>query len=169
MLDKLEDIERRFVHIEDSLQNPQLSGEEYIRLTKERSQIEKIVETFRQYKTLVQQKQDAQELIDSDAGDSELVSLAKEELLEAEKSIEKLSYDLKILLLPTDPRDHKNVLLEIRAGTGGEEAALFASAFKKLPFSSEPNEYFVLASAPLTFLTSKDFNSSSVKSNTLTS
>lgn len=125
MFDKLEAIERRFVYIEESLASPHLDSEQVIKLTKERAEIESIVLTYRELKTLQSALQEANDLAQS--GDKEMAELAREEIAQLQAQIKEISQKLKTLLLPTDPLDSKNVLLEIRAGTGGDEASLFCS------------------------------------------
>lgn len=124
MFDKLEEIEQRFISIEQSLMQGDLDGKELARLTRERSDIEDVVETYRQYKTAAGEKADAEEMASS--GDPELQALAKEEMRSLDSNLEELKKQLTVLMLPTDPNDNKNVILEIRAGTGGEEAGIFS-------------------------------------------
>lgn len=124
MFDKLEEIEQRFISIEQSLMQGDLDGKELAKLTRERSEIESVVETYRQYKVAACEKADAEEMASS--GDPELQALAKEEMRNLESSLEDLKKNLTVLMLPTDPNDSKNVILEIRAGTGGEEAGIFS-------------------------------------------
>ena len=125
MFDNLEGVVRRFNEIEDSLASGQLKPGDLTRLTKERAAIQELVENYQQYRTLKKQREETKELLNG--GDSELRAMAKEELDELDKSIESMEKKLMLLSLPKDPNDQKNVILEIRAGTGGEEAALFAS------------------------------------------
>lgn len=123
MLDKLFDIEQRFISIEQSLMQPGLDGKEVAKLTKERSDLEDIVECYRSYKSIDKQLSEAKEMLDSD--DADLKAMAKEEVDLLQKDLETLKKDLVIKMLPSDPLDSKNVILEIRAGTGGDEAAIF--------------------------------------------
>ncbi len=125
MFENLEGVERRFMEIEDSLASGQLKPVELTKLTKERAAMQDLVEGYRKYCKLKQSRDEAKELLAT--GDSEMRSLAKEELDELEKDIEAIEKHLMLLSLPTDPNDLKNVILEIRAGTGGEEASLFAA------------------------------------------
>lgn len=125
MFDKLEAIERRLIHIEDSLMSPNLDGEQVVKLSKERSEIEPVVTTYREYKALHKALAETKELLDS--SDKDMVELAKEELPGLQEKVKDITHQLKLLLLPTDPLDAKNVILEIRAGTGGDEAGLFAA------------------------------------------
>ncbi len=125
MFDKLEAIERRFVYIEESLASPHMDSDQFIKLTKERAEIESVVLTYRELKVLQAALSEANELLQ--AGDKEMAELAKEESEQLQTQIKDISQKLKTLLLPSDPLDNKNVLLEIRAGTGGDEASLFCS------------------------------------------
>ena len=93
---------------------------------KEQADLAPIVDAYKQYKQAKQDVEDSLALLDEES-DKEMKELAKEELADAKKRIEELEQELKILLLPKDPNDEKNVIVEIRAGAGGDEAALFAS------------------------------------------
>ena len=126
MFDRLDVIEARYVELMGLLADPavQADAAKYRDLGKELSEIQPLVEKYRDFKTVDQQTRDAQELVRG--ADAEMAALAKEELKELEPRHAVLLEELRILLLPKDPNDEKNVLLEIRAGTGGDEAALFA-------------------------------------------
>lgn len=124
MLAKLEDIEHRFVSIDEQLSQPGLSGNELTKLSKERAEIEGIVETFRKCRDLKNRLTEAKEMLEGD--DTDMADLAKEEVSEITPELEQAEAELTVLLLPSDPNDAKNVILEVRAGTGGDEAALFA-------------------------------------------
>lgn len=128
MIDKLESILKRSEEINEELTKPEVLNDQQklIQLTKERSDLEEIVETYKEYKEVKKNIEGNKELIYSKV-DPELVELAKEELDELEPLLEKLEEKLKLLLIPKDPDDSKNCIVEIRAGTGGEEAALFAA------------------------------------------
>lgn len=128
VIDKLEEIEKRFEEIESLLAKEDIISDfnRYQSLLKERAKIEEIVEKFREYKRLLKEKEDLEEMVKEEQ-DEDLRSLAETELEDIEKRIEKVEFDLKALLLPKDPNDEKNIIMEIRAGTGGEEAALFAA------------------------------------------
>lgn len=125
MFAKLDDVTRRFEEIEVALARPGLSGDELRELAKERSSLEDIVTSYREYKRLSAEREDTKEILKQES-DHDLKNLAKEELDALTAQIEKSQQQLTLLLLPKDPDDKKNVLLEIRAGTGGEEASLFA-------------------------------------------
>ncbi|MCX7721352.1 MAG: peptide chain release factor 1 [Dictyoglomus thermophilum] len=128
VLDKLEEIEKRFKEIENLLTKEEIISDlsRYQSLLKERAKIEEIVEKFSEYKKLLKEREDL-EVMTKEEQDEDLRSLAEAELEEIEKKLEKIEFDLKALLLPKDPNDEKNIIMEIRAGTGGEEAALFAA------------------------------------------
>lgn len=125
MFSNLEALERRFLEIEDSLASGQLKATDLTRLTKERASLEEMVATYRVYKALQQTRDEARVMLGE--SDAEMRALAKDELDDANAQIEATEKKLILLTLPKDPNDAKNVLLEVRAGTGGEEASLFAA------------------------------------------
>ncbi|GAQ95775.1 peptide chain release factor 1 [Thermodesulfovibrio aggregans] len=127
MLEKLMDVENKYEKITQALSDPKVlsNKEEYMKYSREQAELEPIVTKFREYKKILNQIQEVEEIIKD--GDSDLKELAEEELQKLKKIKPQIEQELKILLLPKDPRDEKNVILEIRAGTGGEEAALFAA------------------------------------------
>ncbi len=120
-------IEERYEGLLKRLSDPEVIRDTalYMRLSKERSDLKPIVEGFREYKKLLHDVREAEDLLRS--GDPELRKLAEEEIETLRKRLPALEKELRIMLLPRDPRDDRNVILEIRAGTGGEEAALFAA------------------------------------------
>lgn len=125
MLDKIKGIEDRYAEINQELLEV---GEDYMRateLSKERSDLEPIIEKAKTYREVLERIEEAQALVDGD--DTELAELAQMELEELEPQIEPLENQIKSLLLPKDPRDGKNVIMEIRAGAGGDEAGIFAA------------------------------------------
>ena len=128
MLNKLKDAELRYVHIEQELALPETVAdqEKYKALMKEYKQLTPVIEKYREYKSCEQQMNDALEIADDSSADSDMRELARAEYEEQKECISSLSDELKILLLPKDENDDKNVIVEIRAGAGGEEAALFA-------------------------------------------
>ena len=125
MFEKLGEVEDRFMDLENSLSRPGLSPDELTKMSRERASIEPVVETYRRYKELLQQQKEAQEMLAD--GDDELKELAKEELELASSDILKVEEELTLLTLPKDPNDERNVIMEIRAGTGGDEASLFSA------------------------------------------
>ncbi len=133
MFDKLEEVERRYMEVESRLADPDLAGQgdEFRKLSQEHADLQEIIEAYRRYKKLQSDKKSNLELLEQEK-DGELRSLAQEELSELNEAIEKVEQNLKLLLLPKDPNDRKNVILEIRAGAGGDEAALFAGQLFRL-------------------------------------
>jgi peptide chain release factor 1 len=126
MIAKLEGVERRFVELEKALSDPAVIGDrdEFRRVAREHSELSKVVEAFRRYKKVIDGLAEGRELLDD--SDPEMRDLARAEVESLESELDELTHELKVLLLPKDPNDEKDVILEIRAGTGGEEAALFA-------------------------------------------
>lgn len=133
MLKRLEEIEKKYNELTELLSSPEVIGNqsEFQKYAKEQSGLSEIVESYRQYKETDRQLQDINSMLgeELDAEMKKMAELEKDEL-EAEK--QKLEEELKILLLPKDPNDEKNVIMEIRAGAGGEEAALFAGNLYKM-------------------------------------
>jgi peptide chain release factor 1 len=127
MFDKLEEVTDRFHEIESLLSDPKVAGQQgrFRELTKEHADLSAIVEVYAEYRAVCEELAGLRELL-SDA-ESELKEMARHELPELECRRSELEQKLKVLLLPKDPNDEKNVILEIRAGTGGDEAALFAA------------------------------------------
>ena len=127
MFQKLEDVERRYVDLEASLVDPAVIGhrKEYARLAKERSDLEQIVQRYRDWKRLSAEIEGHKVLLEEH--DAEIRELAKAELPALREQRAALEDELRRLLLPRDPNDERNVLVEIRAGTGGDEASLFAA------------------------------------------
>ena len=127
MFAKLETLEGKFMELEHELAEPDVFNdqERYRKLTKAHADLKPVVNIFRQYKALRQNLADNRELA-SDP-DPDIREMAAEDIKTLEEKLPQLEHELKVLLLPTDPLDEKNILLEIRAGTGGEEAALFAA------------------------------------------
>ena len=123
MFAKLESLERKFLDLEQELADPTVFNDRYRKLTKAHSDLKPVVDIFRQYRELKQNLADNQELLND--ADPDIREMAHEEIKSIEEKLPELEHDLKVLLLPTDPLDEKNIILEIRAGTGGEEAALF--------------------------------------------
>ena len=133
MFDKLEDLLIRFEEILSELQEPDVAYDQnrFRKLMKEQNDLTPIVEAYREYKTCKQAIADSLEMLEIES-DEEMRELAKEELNDAKKRVEELEHELKILLLPKDPNDDKNVVVEIRAGAGGDEAALFAAEIYRM-------------------------------------
>ncbi|MBR3791178.1 MAG: peptide chain release factor 1 [Clostridia bacterium] len=133
MFDKLEALEDRFRILSEKISDPDVISdqENWRKYMKEHSDLSPIIEKYREYKTAKQTIQDDKEMLESGEG-KELEDLIKEEISEAEKTLKVVSEELKVLLLPKDPNDEKNVIIEIRGGTGGEEAALFAADLMRM-------------------------------------
>ena len=133
MFDKLEDLIVRLEEILRDLSEPEVANDSrrFQKLMKEQAEITPIVETYKAYKQAKQDEEDSLALLDEES-DPEMKELAKAELNDAKDRIEKLEGELKILLLPKDPNDDKNVIVEIRAGAGGDEAALFAAEIYRM-------------------------------------
>ena len=128
MFDKLEDLLIRYEEVMGELQEPGVANdpERFRKLMKEQSDLAPIVEAYNEYKQCKQNIEDSLMMLEEES-DEEMRELAKEELNESKARVEELEQELKILLLPKDPNDDKNVIVEIRAGAGGDEAALFAA------------------------------------------
>ena len=133
MFDKLEDLLIRLDEILSELQEPDVANdqERFRKLMKEQNDLTPIVEAYKEYKASKQAIQDSLDMLEEES-DEEMRELAKEELNEAKARVEELEHELKILLLPKDPNDDKNVMVEIRAGAGGDEAALFAAEIYRM-------------------------------------
>ena len=133
MFDKLESIEERYNEILKELGEPDVVSDQnrFRKLMKEQSDLSPIVEAYIEYKNEKRTIDESLEILDEES-DEELKELAKEELAQAKKALEDISEKLKILLLPKDENDDKNVYMEIRAGAGGDEAALFAAELYRM-------------------------------------
>ena len=133
MFDRLDDILIHYEELMQELNNPSVAEDQkrFRKLMKEQADLSELVETYSQYKKAKQTVEDSLTLLDEES-DEEMREMAKEELYDAKKQIEALEQELKILLLPKDPNDDKNIILEIRAGAGGDEAALFASELYRM-------------------------------------
>jgi peptide chain release factor 1 len=127
MFQKLHEVENRFQELEQLLSDPKVlaNPKEMQKLARERAELAKLVESYRLYKKVSEEILTSQELLEE--SDEEMRNLAKAEISKLKEKQIVLEQEMKILLLPRDPRDEKNIFLEIRAGTGGEEAALFAA------------------------------------------
>jgi peptide chain release factor 1 len=128
MFDRLESVAEKFRNLESDLSNPELlaNQKEYQKVVKEHSEIAPIVEAYQRYKDIKQQILESQELLEQEE-DPEMRELIRDEILQLKKDQEDTESALRVMLSPKDPNDDKNVILEIRAGTGGEEAALFVA------------------------------------------
>jgi peptide chain release factor 1 len=126
MFEKLKGVEERFSEIEKHLSDPEIVNDRqaYQKLILEHAELNKIVSVFKEYQSVLQGIEDSTELLQD--SDPEIKNLARDEVSALNQNKDRLEDDLRKLLLPKDPNDDKNVIVEIRAGTGGEEAALFA-------------------------------------------
>jgi len=133
MFDKLEDLVVRFNEILEELNDPTVVNdqEKFRKLMKEQNDLSAIVEKYKEYKNTKQNIEDSLFILDEES-DEELKEMAKEELAESKDRLVEIEEELKILLLPKDPNDDKNVIVEIRGGTGGDEAALFAAELYRM-------------------------------------
>ncbi|MFN3694388.1 MAG: peptide chain release factor 1 [Ignavibacterium sp.] len=127
-LDKLEKVKQRYDQINELYSNPEYinNPEKIIALNKEKSEIEDVVRVYEKYVKILKDIEGHKEIIEN-SNEKDLVDLAYAEMDEINEQLEKVEEEIKVLLLPKDPNDDKNVIMEIRAGTGGEEAALFAN------------------------------------------
>ena len=133
MFDRLEDTLVRFEELLSMLSEPDVANDpkRFQKLMKEQADLAPIVEAYKEYKVNKQNIEDSLAMLQEE-NDEELRELAKEELAESKEKVEELEQKLKILLLPKDPNDDKNVIVEIRAGAGGDEAALFAAEIYRM-------------------------------------
>ncbi len=133
MFEHLDDIEKKYEEILRELGDPETANDlnRYRELMKEQSELTELVETYRSYRKNQETVSDSLELLEAES-DPEMKEMLKEELAGAKKQVESLDRQLKIMLLPRDPNDSRNVVVEIRAGAGGDEAALFAAEMYRL-------------------------------------
>ena len=133
MFDNLDDILVHYEELMMELGSTDVANDQnkFRKLMKEQSDLQPLVESYKEYKKVRQDQEDALALLETE-NDEDLRDMAKEELSEAKKREEELEQELKILLLPKDPNDDKNIMLEIRAGAGGDEAALFAAELYRM-------------------------------------
>ena len=134
MFENLAGVESRFLELEQQLADPEVVSDikQYTSLLKEHKNMTPIVETYRVYKKAEEDLDEAKAILDDSGSDKEFRDLAQEEMAAAKETLEETAEQLKILLLPRDPNDEKNVIVEIRSGAGGEEAALFAGSLLRM-------------------------------------
>ncbi len=127
MLDKLQIVKQRFDEVSDLIIQPDIISDQkrYVQLNKEYKDLGKVVKKAKEYETLLGNIEEAKEII-SDGSDAEMVEMAKMEMNDAQERIPVLEEEIKFLLIPQDPEDSKNAVVELRAGTGGDEASIFA-------------------------------------------
>ena len=130
MFQKLDDVEKKYIDLTEKISDPEVISRqnEWKVMMKEHSELEPIVEKYREYKKVEKNLEEAKEMMN----DPELKELAETEMLEAKEKLPKIEEELKILLIPKDPDDDKNVICEIRGGAGGDEAALFAGTLYRM-------------------------------------
>ncbi len=133
MFDKLEDLLQRYEELQNELSDPNVVNDQarFRKLMKEQNDLADIVAEYKRYKQTKQDIEDSLLMLDEES-DEEMREMAKEELAEAKNRLEECEQNLKILLIPKDPNDEKNVIVEIRAGAGGDEAALFAAELYRM-------------------------------------
>ena len=142
MVEKLKLVENRFAELSELIIQPGIVSDQkrYIQISKEYKDLKKIIDKGEVYKNLIANKSEAQEIISIEK-DDEMIEMAKMQLEEVEAELPKIEEDLKVLLIPKDPDDSKNVVVEIRAGTGGDEASIFAGDLYRMytKFSESKN------------------------------
>jgi len=142
MLDKIEELERRFQELEALLSDPVIIGNqpEFRKLSREHSDLSPLVDVYRRYRKVIEEMEENRELL----ADPEMKDMAAEELNSLEEEKTRLDSEIRLLLLPKDPNDSRNVILEIRAGTGGDESALFSGdLFRMYSRFAEKNRWKV--------------------------
>ncbi len=133
MFDKLEDLLKRYEELLEELKSPDVASDNvrFRKLMKEQSDLAPLVDAYKEYKEKGKEIEDSIEMLSGES-DEEMREMLKETIAEDKKRVEELEHEMKILLLPKDPNDDKNVILEIRAGAGGDEAALFAAEIYRM-------------------------------------
>ncbi len=133
MLERLEQIEARYEELANELSAPELLADQvaYTKAARQHRTLGEVVEKYRTWKTLKAELAGAQELVES-ADDEEMREMARLEVETLQRKLESVDTELKLLLVPSDPNDEKNVIVEIRAGTGGDEATLFAAEMLRM-------------------------------------
>lgn len=134
MFEKLLEVEKRYDEVNELVCRPEVIAdlEEYTRLMKEMKQLTPVVEKFREYKAAKETNTESREMLGDSSLDADFAAMVKEEFELSKQDMERLSEELKVLLLPRDPNDDKNVIIEIRGGAGGEESALFAGVLYRM-------------------------------------
>lgn len=134
MFDKLTEVEKRFEEVNNLVCQPEIvtDQEQYTKLMKEMKQLTPVVEKFREYKRAKETNEESRAMLDEGGLDTDFAEMVKEEFEQSKEDIERIAEELKILLLPRDPNDDRNVIIEIRGGAGGEESALFAGVLFRM-------------------------------------
>jgi len=133
MFDRLDELETKYASLSEAVSDPAIIADtnKWRTYMKEHSELSPIMETYREYKRLQSSYEEAKTLLEEES-DNELRQLAKEEIKESQEALDRVTEELKVLLLPKDPNDEKNVIVEIRGGAGGDEAALFANSLYRM-------------------------------------
>ncbi|NLE24227.1 MAG: PCRF domain-containing protein, partial [Clostridiaceae bacterium] len=133
MIERLEAIENRYEELNMRLADPSIMNdqEQYLKLMKEHSDLTEIVEKFREYKSFIKALEESELMLD-EKPDKDLKEMIEAEIEDAKDGIERTERELKVLLMPKDPNDDKDVIVEIRGGAGGDEAALFAAVLYRM-------------------------------------
>ena len=133
MFERLNEVEDRYDELTRRMSDPEIFNDQkaYQQVAKEHSSLTELVTKYKEFKNVQQQKRDTEELLHEQL-DDEMRNLAQAELDELKEKEHQLEQELQVLLLPTDPNDEKSVMIEVRAGTGGEEAALFAGELLRM-------------------------------------
>ena len=128
MFNRLESVEEKYLQLEQELSKPEIlaNQKEYQKVTREHAEMSPVVEAYRQYRKLTQQILENQQMLEAET-DPEMIELIRQDLTSLRNELDATEMELKLMLAPKDPMDEKNVILEIRAGTGGDEAALFVA------------------------------------------
>lgn len=134
MFDKLTEVEKRFDEVNNLICQPEIIAdiEQYTKLMKEAKQLTPVVEKFREYKKAQESFEESKEMLGDSSLDDDFAQMVKEEFEQSKIDMERIQEELKILLLPRDPNDDRNVIIEIRGGAGGEESALFAGVLYRM-------------------------------------
>ena len=134
MIEKLQEVENRFEEVNELVCNPDIVSdqEKYTKLMRELKHLTPVVEKFREYKKAKQTEEESRAMLDEGGMDADFAQMVKEEFEQSREDMERIEEELKVLLLPRDPNDDKNVIIEIRGGAGGEEAALFAGSLFRM-------------------------------------
>lgn len=134
MFDKLIEVEKRFEEVNELVCKPEVVSdiEQYTKLMKEMKQLTPVVDKFREYKTAKDTHDESKEMLGDSSLDDDFAQMVKEEFEQSKEDMERIQEELKILLLPRDPNDDRNVIIEIRGGAGGEESALFAGVLYRM-------------------------------------
>ena len=127
MFTKLEEVEKRYNHLNDQMSDPKVIArqQEFQQYAREHSELAPVVAEYRVYKKIQSELENNQKILEEDV-DEEILIMAREEIIDLRKKMALVEQKIKIMILPRDPRDERSVIMEIRAGTGGEEASLFA-------------------------------------------